>query len=107
MAELCRTGCVQNSGCGPRAVSEKRPTSGSPATNQESVHKIRCCGVFKISPSLKHALFPFLCSSGTNFHRPTTFIRQPIFQRTVDDTDLQDACDVCLNPAMRLASSCR
>lgn len=25
MAELCRTGCVQNSGCGPRAVSENAP----------------------------------------------------------------------------------
>lgn len=81
------------------------PTSGSTPANQNSVHKIQRCGVFKISPSLESTLFLFSVALGRIFHRPTTFIRQPIFQRTVDDTDLQDACDVCLNPSMRLASS--
>lgn len=57
MAELCRGPGV----CKIQAVAAGgepgAPLSGSFSANQKPVHKIWCCGVFKITPSLKSTPF--------------------------------------------------
>lgn len=101
MAELCRTRVCAKFRLWPAGGERSDPLLASSPPIRGQSTKFSACGVFKISPSQKSAPFsPSLQLWERNFHRPTTFLRQPIFQRTVDATDLQDACDVCLTPAM-------